>query len=71
MATRTAWTSTATLSPVDGWLQLRVVRCLHGLGPSNRAGVTVDFTSGGPQSVAVTATLGSCTVTTTKTVPVP
>ena len=32
---------------------------------------TVDFLSGGPQTVAVTAVQGSCTVTTTKTVTVP
>ena len=32
---------------------------------------TVNFTSGGSQSVAVTATLGGCSVTVTKSVPVP
>jgi hypothetical protein len=33
--------------------------------------VTVNFTSSGSQLVGVTATLGSCSVTVTKSVPVP
>jgi len=40
-------------------------------GQSNRPSVTVDFTSGGSQSVMVSATKGSCTVNVTKSVPVP
>jgi PKD repeat protein len=61
----------AALSPVTAGYNYAWSGAFTVVGPSNRAGVTVNFTSGGPQSVAVTATLGSCTVTTTKTVPVP
>ncbi|HET9083765.1 MAG TPA: PKD domain-containing protein [Candidatus Limnocylindrales bacterium] len=61
----------ATLSPATSGYNYAWSGAFTVVGPSNRAGVTVNFTSGGSQTVAVTATLGSCTVTTTKTVPVP
>jgi PKD repeat protein len=61
----------ATLSPATSGYNYAWVGAFTGVGRMDRASVTVNFISSGSQSVAVTATLGSCTVTVTKSVPVP
>ena len=61
----------ATLSPATAGYNYAWSGAFTFVGQSDRAGVTVNFTSGGSQSVAVTATLGGCSVTVTKSVPVP
>ena len=61
----------STLSPsTTGW-NYTWSGAMTFVGQNDRASVTVNFTSGGSQSVSVTATKGSCSVTTTKSVPVP
>ena len=61
----------ATLSPSSSGWNYSWTGAFTGVGRMDRASVTVNFTSGGSQLVGVTATLGGCTVTVTKSVPVP
>jgi PKD repeat protein len=61
----------ATLSPATSGYNYAWTGAFTPVGRSDRASIRVNFTSGGSQSVAVSATLGSCTVTVTKSVPVP
>jgi PKD repeat protein len=61
----------ATLTPATSGYNYAWTGAFTGVGRVDRASIRVNFISGGSQSVSVTATLGSCTVTTTKSVPVP
>jgi PKD repeat protein len=61
----------AALTPATSGYNYAWTGAFTPVGRDDRASITVNFTSGGSQSVAVTATLGACTVTVTKSVPVP
>jgi PKD repeat protein len=61
----------ATLSPTSPGWNFSWSGAFTGVGPMNRSSVTVNFASSGSQLVGVTATLGSCSVTATNSVPVP